>query len=375
MARSSGADIRLAEGRLGDAVRLYEDGLALAIGLATPLRGATDMHIGLADIAYQRGRLEDAKAHLAAGRALRRRARRSRAIPIGPGVVQARIAQAEGDIDAAVAMLLDEAERLYLSDFSPDVRPIAAIRARMLIAHGRLAEARAWADARALSTERRAQLRPRVRARRTLARLLVAEAAEDRHEACRRRSSLLDRLLAAAEQGRRDGSRLEILVVAGTRAARGRRSRRRARRARRGDRRSPSPRATSGVFLDEGPAMIALLKSAASRPDAPRLHPASSCAPATRRRRAPPRQQGLVEPLSERELEVLRLLRSDLDGPDIARELVVSAEHAPDPHEEHLREARRRQSPGRGPPRRRSSACSRPRSPPAEKSPANHHTW
>jgi len=35
-------------------------------------------------------------------------------------------------------------------------------------------------------------------------------------------------------------------------------------------------------------------------------------------------RQGLVEPLSRRELEVLRLLGSDLDGPEIARELVVS---------------------------------------------------
>jgi LuxR family maltose regulon positive regulatory protein len=34
--------------------------------------------------------------------------------------------------------------------------------------------------------------------------------------------------------------------------------------------------------------------------------------------------QGLVEPLSERELDVLRLLGSDLSGPDIARELMVS---------------------------------------------------
>ena len=32
----------------------------------------------------------------------------------------------------------------------------------------------------------------------------------------------------------------------------------------------------------------------------------------------------VVEPLSERELDVLRLLGSDLDGPDIARELTVS---------------------------------------------------
>ena len=45
---------------------------------------------------------------------------------------------------------------------------------------------------------------------------------------------------------------------------------------------------------------------------------------ATPPRPAPRRTDGLVEPLSPRELEVLRLLASDLDGPDIARHLVVS---------------------------------------------------
>ncbi len=34
--------------------------------------------------------------------------------------------------------------------------------------------------------------------------------------------------------------------------------------------------------------------------------------------------QPLVDPLSERELDVLRMLESDLDGPGIARELSVS---------------------------------------------------
>ena len=38
----------------------------------------------------------------------------------------------------------------------------------------------------------------------------------------------------------------------------------------------------------------------------------------------PAKTQGLVDQLSERELDVLRLLGSDLSGPDIARELMVS---------------------------------------------------
>jgi LuxR family maltose regulon positive regulatory protein len=38
----------------------------------------------------------------------------------------------------------------------------------------------------------------------------------------------------------------------------------------------------------------------------------------------PPAGRDLAEPLSERELAVLRLLATDLGGPDIARELLVS---------------------------------------------------
>ena len=45
---------------------------------------------------------------------------------------------------------------------------------------------------------------------------------------------------------------------------------------------------------------------------------------ATGAARPRPQPPGLVDPLSERELDVLRLLRTDLSGPDIARELMVS---------------------------------------------------
>jgi LuxR family maltose regulon positive regulatory protein len=54
--------------------------------------------------------------------------------------------------------------------------------------------------------------------------------------------------------------------------------------------------------------------------------------------RAPPKQV-LVEPLSEPELDVLRLLATELDGPDIARELTMSNDAYT--HKEHLQQARR----------------------------------
>ena len=37
-----------------------------------------------------------------------------------------------------------------------------------------------------------------------------------------------------------------------------------------------------------------------------------------------PASQSLIEPLSDRERDVLRLIRTDLSGPQIAQELIVS---------------------------------------------------
>jgi LuxR family maltose regulon positive regulatory protein len=76
------------------------------------------------------------------------------------------------------------------------------------------------------------------------------------------------------------------------------------------------------MFAAEGPPMASLLKVAAKRGIA--LSYVHRLLAAVNRSEDTPMQQGLIEPLSERELDVLRLLGSDLDGPDIARELTVS---------------------------------------------------
>ena len=77
------------------------------------------------------------------------------------------------------------------------------------------------------------------------------------------------------------------------------------------------------LFADEGPPMAALLKTLTKEPPAAG-YVRHLLTATTRTEHQPGRPAVLVEPLSDRELDVLRLLGSDLDGPDIARALSVS---------------------------------------------------
>jgi LuxR family transcriptional regulator, maltose regulon positive regulatory protein len=310
-------DIRLTQGRLGEAMRTYEQALQRACEPGGPvLRGTADMYVGMSEVHRERGDLQAATQQLRRSQELGEH----NGLPQNPyrwRVAMARIRQAEGDLEGAFD-LLNEAERVYVGDFFPNVRPVSAWRARAWIAQGRLGEALGWAREQGLSVDDDlSYLREFEHI--TVARMLVARSqGEPVHEAIR----LLARLLPAAEEGGRTGRIIEILAL----QAFGHQTL--------GD--IPAalacleraltlaePEGYVRVFIDEGPPMASLLRAAAKRGKT-RNYVRRLLAAVSETGPDSPVRQALIDPLSERELEVLRLLGTELDGPAIARELMVS---------------------------------------------------
>ena len=315
------ADIRLAQGRLGAAMRTYEQALQLAGEPGGPvLRGTADMYVGMGEVHRERGDLLAATQQLVRSEELGEHT----GLPQNRyrwRVAMARIRQAEGDLGGALD-LLGEAERLYVGDYFPNVRPVPALRARVWIAQGSLGEALGWAREQGLSADDDlSYLREFEHI--TLARVLVARYQDERAEhSIQQATRLLERLLRAAEEGGRTGRVIEILILQalahqtlGDVPA--------ALTALERVMTLAEPEGYVRVFADEGPAMAALLKAGAKQ-GISRLYARRLLAAMSEAEHDSPVTQGLIDPLSERELDVLRLLGSELNGPAIARELMVS---------------------------------------------------
>jgi LuxR family transcriptional regulator, maltose regulon positive regulatory protein len=366
------ADMELELGRLRDAERSLQDAFALAqrhrpetpgpggtpVGGAGVLRGTADMLVGLSRAAWHRD-------DLAAATELLRRADElgeSAGLPQNPyrwRVALARLRAVERDWPAALA-LLDDAERVYVGDFSPPVHPIHATRARVLTASGDVDAALAWAHDRRLDVnDDLTYLNEYEHV--TLAKVLLARHRVTGDSApLRDAGTLLDRLLAAAEAGSRNGTVIEVEVVrALTYHAAGREDIALAAIQHAVD--LAEPEGWVRFLIDAGPELDELLATLVERrpssryvrtllrsrvggagPAAHAIAPAVSAGsgrdlagrqvldaatagvavPISHAGQAAP--ESLMDPLSDRELDVLRLLGSDLDGPAIARELIVS---------------------------------------------------
>jgi LuxR family maltose regulon positive regulatory protein len=312
------ADIQITQGSLRDALHTYEQALKLNPEHGRPvLRGTADMYVGMSALHRERNDLPTARQLLVRSQEMGAHT----GLPQNPyrwRVAMAQLNEGEGDLDAALD-LLEEAERVYVGDFSPNVRPVAATIARMWVRQGRTAAALAWARNEGLGVEDDlSYLREYEHV--TLARALLGQHQVDGSVA--RATLLLDRLLDAADDGHRTGSVIEILVL-GSLAHKLRSDVPAALVALARALAVAEPEGYSRIFLDEGAPMTALLRVAAEQGIAT-AYVERLLSAARTRAEVRPSAQGLIDPLSERELDVLRLLGSELAGPEIAGELVVS---------------------------------------------------
>jgi len=330
------ADIRMAQGHLREAASTLEQSLQFVVDQGEPLPpDAADLYRGLGELYRERGDLESAARHLSRSNDLGGQGEllgwRHRLC-----VAQASLRRIQGDMGGALDLLY-EAERLHVRTPLPVVRPISAMKARIWIAQGRLAEALDWARVRGLSADDAPSYLHEFE-HITLARVLMAARRDDARGSMHQVTRLLERLLQAADEGGRTGSVIEILAllarvydVKGD-AARALASLERALTL-------GEPEGHVRLFVDEGPSMAELLTrlTATRGSGALRMEEYIQKLLAAIERQAPPgttqgthpplrgtRAEALHPLLSEREREVLRLLGSELKGPEIARELFIS---------------------------------------------------
>ena len=278
---------------------------------------------------YERDELAAALDHATRGVTLCRQLAFTPPLAAGLAIL-ARIRQAHGEAAAAMAAM-GEAGQVELS---PQVvalfNPVPSQRARLLLAQGDVAAAGQWAKAAGLSPEDEPDY-PREPAYLLLARVLLAQ---DRPGPA---LTLLQRLLATAASQGRIGSVIEIQALRALALAA------------RGDHAGAlgalaeavtlaCPQGYVRVFADEGAAMRALLtRLSAARKDqrapardidpdylAGLLRACGQAGAAPPSRRAAAALPGMAEPLTDREVEVLRLLAAGRSNQRIAHELVVA---------------------------------------------------
>ncbi len=322
------ADIRIAQGRLREAISIYERTLQLAIAQGEPaIPGTADLYLGLSKLYRERGDVEAAEQNLTKSVALGERAALAD-WPYRLRIAQSRIKQSQGDLDGAIA-LLDEAQRLFFSSPVPETRPITAMKTQVWVAQGRLTDSLAWVQERGLSVDsdlsylREFELI-------TLARILLAQYKNDREDASLHKAiRLIERLLKSAQEGQRAGSVIEIQILQAL-AYEAQGDIPLALESLKCALALAEPEGYIGIFIDEGTSMARLLYKALAHGIEPtyvrRLlvaFPVADSEPADLSL-PPDAEAGLIEPLSMRELEVLQVIAEGLSNQEVANRLYLS---------------------------------------------------
>ena len=322
------SQVQLAQGRLDEADRTCQRALEVTTAGRPPAATFGPAYVGLGQAAYQRNELDTALRHVSEGVALCRQLAYSPPLATGLATL-AWIRQATGDPAGALDAI---GQAMRAAPGPPGLlNPVPAQRARLLLAHGDLAAAARWVEERGLGADDQPDY-VREPEYLVLARVLIAQGQPAQALA------LLDRLHAAAVTQDRVGSVIEAGALrALALAARGDEARAVAALAE--ALRLACPQGYVRIFADEGAPMGALLGRLAAAQRAG-LAEASGVPPdclarvlvAFRPRSVTPGGAAgagagspqLVEQLTARELEVLRLLAAGRSNQRIARELVVA---------------------------------------------------
>ena len=313
--------VRRAQGRLDAAVLTCQRALDSLVTSGRPLPAAGPGYVGLAEIAYQRDELDVALRHATEGVALCRQFVHT--TPLANGLATlAMIRQATGDPAGALAAITEAGQA------SPGpaglLNPVPAQRARLLLAQGDIAAAARFPQENGLGPDDEADY-ARESGHLVLARVLLAQ---DRPGQA---LALLDRLHAAAVTQGRTGSLIETGALRALALAAS------------GEETVAvtvlaealllaCPQGYVRVFADEGPPMAALLGRLIAAQRTGRAAAEVPLGYLARLQRAfdpgqparDPVPPGIIDPLTSRELEVLKMLAAGRSNQAIARELVVT---------------------------------------------------
>jgi len=314
------ADIKMTLGHLHEAIRTCEHALRLATEHGEPFPiGTEDVYIAISELHRELGNREAAAQDLDTARKLGEQIK----LPDWKHrwcIAQARLKQTQGDLDKALE-LLDEAESLYIQTPLPIVRPFAAMKTRVWVRQGRLTEALSWAHEQNLSFDDDLNYLHEFE-HITLSRVLIAQNGVD--GSIQKAIGLLDRLLKAAEEGGRTGSVIEILLLQAL-AYETEDDISSALLSLEHALKLAEPEGYFQIFVDEGLPMKKLLNKAVKQdihPDYSRKLLAAFESKITVD--TTQQNQQLIEPLSERELEVLELVAQGLSNNEIGERLFLA---------------------------------------------------
>lgn len=199
------ADMQVVLGRLGEAEKTLRQSIQQAVALGQEAESVTaHHHLGLALIAHEKGDEMAAKQCFQTAADL---GQRTTLVDWSHrwNLAQARLKESAGEWDAALD-LLDEAKRGYVKTVIPNLQPIVAHKARVHLKQGRLDKAQAWTQERGLSVTDEVNYLGEYEYL-TLVRVRLDEGVFAGV------NDLLEHLLALAETQKRTGSVIEILLT------------------------------------------------------------------------------------------------------------------------------------------------------------------